>query len=290
MPLYRLNLATETLEVLYSPRGNSWALGVDPLSEAIYVAYGDQLPSGKTTLFHVNAQGGLDEIGSVPYGRELSMTFAPEGVGYLSVADGDKGAMIYKFDPQNGSLEELYKPQCNAQGMAVEPATGALWWTDCDRLVSYHPETKKKGTIPFLKGVNNSTIAFDADGALYALAWLSAEAPSLPMPHGIYGYENGTWALLKDMTAKDPGITLASLTICPDGHLYVAASLDGQDISRDYTSWSSLLRLEDDDSLTVLGNDLGGYDPLAIACAASGTVYFTNGAGIYAISKPGAAP
>ncbi len=290
MPLYRVNLAAQTLEVVYSPRGNSWALGVDPLSEAIYVAYGDHLPGGKTTLFLVDADGGLEEIGSVPYGMEQSMTFAPEGVGYLSVADSDKGALIYKFDPQNGSLEEFYQPQCNAQGMAVEPVTGALWWTECDHLASYHAQTKKKETIPYLEGVNNSTIAFDADGTLYALAWLLAPAPNLPMPHGIYRNENGSWTLLKDMTAKDPGITLASLTTCPDGHIYVAASIDGQDISRDYTSMSSMLRLEDDNSLTVLGNDLGGYDPLSITCTASGTLYFTNGAGIYAISKLGAVP
>jgi len=288
-PLYRMDLQAQTLEMIYSPYGNSWALGVDPLSEEVYVAYGDRLPSGKTTLFHVNAEGGLEEIGIVPYGMELSMTFAPEGAGYLSVADSDKGAMIYRFNSQDGTLGEFYQPQCFAQGMAVEPGTGALWWTECDHLASYNAELKKQ-TIPYLEGVNNSTIAFGVDGTLYALVWLRAQAPNLPMPHGIYRYENGNWTLIKDMTAKHPGITLASLTICPDEHIYVAASIDGQDIGRDFPSMSSILRLEDDNSLTVLGNDLGNFDPLAVTCAPSGTVYFTNGQGIYAIPKLGTAP
>jgi len=46
---------------------------------------------------------------------------------------------------------------------------------------------------------------------------------------------------------------------------------------------SSILRLEDDNELTLIGYDLGNFDPLAITCAPSGTVYFTNGEGIYRI-------
>lgn len=288
-PLYRMDLQAQTLEMVYSPFGNSWALGVNPQSEEVYIAYGDRLPGGKTTVFHVNAQGELEEVGSVPYGMEVSMTFAPEGTGYLSVADSDRGPMIYRFNTQAGGLEEFYQPQCFAQGMAVEPGSGALWWTECDHLASYKAEQNKQ-TIPYLEDVNNSTIAFGVDGTLYALVWLRAQAPNLPMPHGIYRYEDGNWTLIKDMTAKHPGITLASLTTCPDGHIYVAASIDGQDIQRDYPSMSSILRLEDDNSLTVLGNDLGNFDPLAVTCAPSGTVYFTNAQGIYAIPRLGAAP
>jgi hypothetical protein len=277
--------------MIYSPYGNSWALGADPLTEEVYVAYGDHLPGGTTSLFHVDANGDLQKMGEVPYGMEVSMTFSPDGMGYLSVGDNDKGPMIYSFNAQDGTLREFYQPQCFAQGMAVEPQTGALWWTECNKLASYEAGQAKQ-TIPYLEGVNNSTIAFGADGTLYALAWLRAQAPNLPMAHGIYRYENGNWVQLKDMTARDPGITLAELAMCPDGHIYVTASIDGEDVSpgRTYSSMSALLRFEEDNSLSLIGYDLGNFDPLAITCSQSGTVYFTNAEGIYSIPKLGAAP
>jgi hypothetical protein len=290
-PLYRMDLQAQTLDMIYSPYGNSWALGADPLTEEVYVAYGDHLPGGTTSLFHVDANGDLQKMGEVPYGMEVSMTFSPDGMGYLSVGDNDKGPMIYSFNAQDGTLREFYQPQCFAQGMAVEPQTGALWWTECNKLASYEAGQAKQ-TIPYLEGVNNSTIAFGADGTLYALAWLRAQAPNLPMAHGIYRYENGNWVQLKDMTARDPGITLAELAMCPDGHIYVTASIDGEDVSpgRTYSSMSALLRFEEDNSLSLIGYDLGNFDPLAITCSQSGTVYFTNAEGIYSIPKLGAAP
>jgi DNA-binding beta-propeller fold protein YncE len=287
-PLYRMDLQAQTLELVYSPHGNSWAMGVDPRSEDVFIAYGDRLPSGKTTLFHVNVQGKLDEVGSVPYGMELTMTFAPDGTGYLSVADSQKGSMIYRFKPETGTIEEFITPQCFAQGMAVEPGTEALWWTECDHLASTNAEFVKQ-TIPYLDGVNNSTIAFGADGTLYALAWFRVEAPNQPMPHGVYRYDNGSWTLVKDMTAQHPGITVAELAICPDGHIYVGGSVEGEIIPQGL-DFSSVLRLENDNSLTLIGYGLGNFDILTITCAPSGTVYFTTAQGIYSIPNLGTAP
>ena len=290
-PLYRLDLQAQTLEMVYSPFGNSWALGVEPIGENVYVAYGDRLPSGRTTLFSVAANGALQEIGSVDYGMEVSMAFSGDGIGYLSVADTDRGAMIYSFNSQDKTLQEFYKPDCFAQGMAVEPATGALWWTECNQLASY-TNGQAKQSIPYLEEVNSSTIAFGADGTLYALPWFRSSAPHLPMEHGIYRYEGGDWVQLHDMTAKDPGITLAELGVCPDARVYVAASIDGEDVrpGRDHSSMSALLRLEKDNTLSLIGYDLGNFDPLAIACAPSGTVYITNAQGIYSIPNLGAVP
>ncbi|MFH1185414.1 MAG: hypothetical protein V1755_10305 [Chloroflexota bacterium] len=290
-PLYRLDLQAQALEMVYSPFGNSWALGVEPLGENVYVAYGDRLPSGRTTLFHVAANGDLQEIGSVAYGMEVSLAFSGDGIGYLSVADTDRGAMIYSFNTQDKTLQEFYEPECFAQGMAVEPATGALWWTECNQLASYTTGQAKQ-TIPYLEGVNSSTIAFGADGTLYALIWFRPAAPHMPMEHGIYRYEGGNWVQVNDMTAKDPGITLAELGVCPDDHVYVAASIDGEGVSlgREGSSMSTLLRLEKDNTLSLIGYDLGHFDPLAIACAPSGTVYFTNAQGIYSIPNLGARP
>jgi len=285
-PLYRMNLETRTVEVVHSPYGNSWAMAVDPLTEKVYVAYGNRMPQGKTTLFRVRTDGTLEEIKSVPFGIEVAMTFGADGTGYLSVSDNATGSMIYVFKPQQGTLEEFQRPNCVAQGLAVEPGNSALWWTECNQLVSFNEKVGRR-TIPYLGEVNHSTIAFGPDGTLYALIWLRASAPHLPMPHAIYRFENGVWNQLKDMTAKDPAITLATFAMCPDGYLYVATSIDGQDIGRTWTSMSSVLRLERDNSLTVLGIDLGDFDPLAIACAPSGTVYFTNAQGIYSISKVG---
>jgi sugar lactone lactonase YvrE len=286
MPLYRMNLQAQTLDVVYSPNGNSWAMSVNPLTEEVFVAYGDQLPGGKTILFRVKEDGGLEEFGKVPYGMEIAIAFSSSGIGYLSVTDKEKGSMIYTFRPQDGTLKEFQQTNCVAQGIAVDPKTNILWWTDCNTLVHFTDEVGMQ-TIPYLEDVNNSSIAFGADGTLYALAWIRAQAPNLPMPHGIYRFDGGKWARIKDLTAKHPSITLAELAVCPDNHIYIAGSIDGETIGRVDPIMSSLLRLESDSSLTLLGYDLGFFDPLAIACSPSGGVYFTNAQGIYRIPQLG---
>lgn len=291
-PHYRMNFESGTLEMIHSPYGNSPAMAVDPLTETVYVAYGDRLGQGKTSLFRVGEDGKLKKIGSVPYGIEVSITFSADGIGYLSVTDsgttGSMSSMIYIFKPEEGTLEEFQRPDCVAQGLAVEPGTGALWWTECNALASYNADLGRR-TIPYLERVNHSTIAFGADGTLYAFVWQQAQAANQPMPHGIYRYEDDGWVLLKNMTAKYAGITLGVLTMCPDGHIYVAASVEGEDIPQGM-DWSSMLRLENDNSLTLIGYGLGGADPSAIACAPSGTVYFTTIDGIYSIPNLGASP
>ena len=72
----------------------------------------------------------------------------------------------------------------------------------------------------------------------------------------------------------------------------MAGSIDGTDIYPDcrYPFVSSIVRLEEDNELKLFGNDLEGFDNLAVACAPSGTLYFTCGEGIHSISKLGAAP
>jgi sugar lactone lactonase YvrE len=287
-PLYRIDLESETVEVVYSPYGNSYAMAVDPLTETIYVAYGDRVPQGKTSLFRVGENGKLEEFGSVPYGTELFISFAADGTGYLSVVDSDKGSMIYIFKPQEGTLEEFQRPDCVAQSMAVEPGTNALWWTDCNKLVSYSADLGRR-TIPYLEGVNSSTFAFGSEGALYALVWFRAQAFNLPMPHGIYRYENGNWVQLNDMTAKHPGVTVAELTACPDGHVYVGGTVEDKSVPGGL-DFASVLRLENDNSLSLIGYGLGSFDILAVSCAPSGTLYFTNAQGIYGIPYLGAAP
>lgn len=291
-PLYRINLETQSLEMLYNPNGNSPAMSVDPLTEEVYVAYGDLLPNGKTSLYRVNAEGGLDEIGSVPYGIQVAMTFSKDGVGYLGVIDtgmGESSSMIYRFKPKEGILEEFLQPACIPDGMAVEPNTGEFFWTECNMLVGIGADQERR-IIPYFEGLNNSRIAFAPDGTLYSAPWFRAPAPSQPMEHGIYRYQDGSWIQVKDMTNKNPGLVLMEITICPDNHIYLAASLPGELFNRDYASMSTIVRLEDDNSLTVIGYDLGGFDPGAVACAPSGTVYFTNGHGIYSIPDLGSAP
>jgi len=131
---------------------------------------------------------------------------------------------------------------------------------------------------------------------------MEPQAPNLPRPHGIYRYEAGEWAQLKDMTARSNyGITLGQIAMCPDGHIYVAASVefancpdgpiyvdattDADDLAGCETalSHSSILQLEENNDLTLLGNYVASFDPLSVACAPSGTLYVIAAEGIYAI-------
>ena len=285
LPLFRFDLETETVELIYHPHKNSIAMAIDPLTETPYVAYGNRLPNGETILFRVGKDKKLEEFGRVPFGIEHFITFAPDGTGYLSVGDMDKGSMIYIFKPSEGGLQEFVRPDAPAQAMAVEPGTGDLWATAGDQLVGYGANGGRR-SIPFPEGANSSRFAFRPDGTLYAVVAFWSQAPNLPSPYKLYRYENNSWVQLKDMTPKDPAWSGTGLiALCPDGRLYL---LQGSEDPQQ--GGPALFRLEDDNSLTIIGYGLGDFDTLASSCAPSGTYYFTNTHGIYSIPNLGAAP
>lgn len=284
--VYAVDLAAQTVEVFHQVTSNSWAMGVNP-GDAVYVAYGSNLPNGQTTIYRIVDQQTLEPIGSVPYGIERSMSFDTNGVGYLAVGDRANGGAIFRFDPKTGAAEPYQRPQCFPDSLTIDPRNNQLWWYNCDHFESLD----QNNNLVKINGVpraDRGFLAITPAGEFYAVAFFPRQNPNIPYERRLYRWDEAasTWKEVADMTQSDPGITLALPVACPDGRIYTVEGLDGSHLPHGSPSWNALRRLEPDGALTVLGYDFS-YDGLAAACDPSnGRIIFTSGAGIFAVTSP----
>ncbi len=285
--VYAVDLAAETVGVFYQVTSNSWAMAANP-GDAVYIAFGNDLANGESTIYRVVDQQLLDPVASVPYGIERSMAFDPQGVGYLAVGDRDIGGAIYSFDPASGTAELYYRTQCFPSALAVHPQTGRLWWNDCNRTFESLDENGNHVVINAVPGGENPTLAITPAGEFYTVTFFHRDNPNTPYEHGLYLWDEAgsAWGEVADLTQSDPGITLSAVAACPDGRIYTVESLDGSNLPVGRSSYNAVRRLEPDGTLTLLGFDFA-FDGLAAGCdSASGRIIFTSGAGIFAVTPP----
>ncbi len=284
--VFAIDLQARTVETYYQVLSNSWAMGVNPQGE-VYMAFGSKQPDGGTGVYRVLDRQTLELIGTVPYRYETSMVFGLDGMGYLGVGDPEKGGMIYSFNPGSGSFEEYFQPDCWPNTMAVNPLDGRMWWGECENFNALD-ETGQKETLPGVPESENSSLAITTGGEFYALVFFHRADPNTPYKHAIYHLNSGTqqWEEVADITQSDPGITMAKITGCVNGQLYTVESLGPESLSRGYSSYNGVRRLEADGSLTLVGFDFA-YDGQAAACDyVNNRLIFTSGAGIFAVKLP----
>jgi sugar lactone lactonase YvrE len=280
------DLTSQTLSLFFQVVSNSWAMAVNP-GDAAYMAIGNKLPNGQTTIYRVTSQEGLEQIAVVPYGLERSMAFGADGMGYLSLGDTAKGANIFRFNPMDGSVEEFIHPGCFSSSIRIHPQTGDLWWIDCNQLVSVD-EVGNRTVFPMPSEGENVTFTITPEGEFYAIVFYHREDPSTFYEHHLMhlNRETQAWVEVADLTQSDPGITMATLTACPDGHVYTVESLDAGTIQSNHSSFNAVRRLEEDGSLTLLGYDFA-FDGQAVDCdPITNTIYFTSAAGLFALTPP----
>jgi hypothetical protein len=284
-PIFKVSLAEETSEMLYHPRGNTTTMALDPEGE-IYLAYGDQLPSGETVLYHLGAQGDLEEVMRLAYGEPLAIAFDGTGQGYISLSDRQKGETIISFDPDTGTNQEYTQMRCYPQSIAVDPVTDNLWWVSCDD-VYYRDESGEEHIVAFPDGSSNKYIFFGQDGALYAILWFGSYGGADAMPHGVFRLQpDGTWVELADLTNDDPFITWAMGAACPDGTIYTVTHMDVQTLGiQGIGTLNAVLRVEPNGDLTTIA---GGFpvDAFTVLCEPkTGDLLFTTIEAIFRLSK-----
>jgi len=285
--VYAIDLAAQTIEVFYQVTSNSWAMAANP-GDAIYIAFGNNLPNGETIIYRIVNEQSLEPVASVPYGLERSMAFDSQGMGYLAVGDQAGGGAIYRFDPASGAVELYHRPQCFPGALTVHPQTGQLWWNDCNRTFESLDENGNRVVINGLSGGENASLAITPAGEFYTVTFFRRTDPNTPYEHRLYRWDEAgsVWVEVADLTQSDPGITLSTLVACPDGRIYTVESLDSSNLPVDRSSYNAVRRLEPDGTLTLLGFDFA-YDGTAAVCdPATGRIIFTSGAGIFAVTPP----
>ncbi len=284
--VYAADLAAQTVEVFHQVTSNSWAMAANP-GDAVYIAFGDRLSNGETTIYRVVDEDTLEPVASVPYGIEGSMAFDSQGVGYLAVGDHAIGGAIYRFDPVSGETELYHRARCIPGALAVHPQTGRLWWNDCNSFESLD-ENGNRMVINGVPGGGQAWLAITPAGEFYTTTFFHRDDPNTPWEHRLYLWNEAgsAWEEVADLTQTDPGISLSTLVACPDGRIYTIESLDSNNLPVNRSSYNAVRLLEPDGTLTLLGFDLAFDSTAAVCDLATGRIIFTSGAGIFAVTPP----
>lgn len=287
-PIYRLNMETQAVKLLFNPNGNSLAMAVGPNSR-IFVAYGDCIPGGETTLYEVK-ENMLHARARFPYQEPISMTFGPDGKGYISLFEHSQeddpynlsfnNSIIYGFDPDTGETETVSEGCGSFMGLSVDPATGLLWWFSPGNLQMRDSDGTVK-TISFpLQNLNfqygSGQLAFTSDSTLYAFVPLKGSSNTEFNWQFYNRTPDGNWNLLQN--AINTNEFVLDFDINSDGKIYVIGGTG--DPTNSDSAEMTLWRLEENGTLTPLAYNIG-IDPFAASFdPLTGTLYHTHLEGI----------
>jgi len=185
VPIYSYDIDQQFGEVLYHPRTMTNAMAVGPDSR-VFVAYGDMIPNGKTTLYEVSKNHSLSPVAEFPYKEPISMTFNKDGIGYITLLGEATGttpsgsdAGIYSFNPNTGETIQITTAAGVQSGISIDPTDQSLWWFSPKNLKRKTPDGVEENisfpveNLSFQYG--NGQLAFDPFGNLYALVLIPAE-------------------------------------------------------------------------------------------------------------------
>jgi len=285
--IYRVDLQSKTVELFYAPKSNTMAMAVTSEGK-LFVAYGDNLPNGATTIYQV-ADGKLVPVKSVPGGEPRGMAAQGPDTLYIATADTASASYIYTVNLVSNKYKKLAETNRGLTSLAVCPADGSLWWG------MYNGRIYKRtagGSVAVISEEHDGEgvfLDFSTDGTLYAIIWAQRETHPGPGPHSLYKLgADGEWIELADMTTQDPALTWTLPVVGLDGSVYAMASIDGSTISptRTYSSFDAVLRFNGEDGFTLIGYDFP-FDCCSAVCdPTTGNILFSNSGGIYYFTPP----
>ncbi len=285
--LYRVDLQLKTVEQILNSFGSTMAMAVNADGK-LFLAYGDNLPEGKSTVYQVD-QGALTAVASVPGGMPRGLAASGTDTLYIATDDSAADAYIYSVNLISGKYWKVKKVKHNLDSLVVNPVNGQLWWSiRYDKV--YHINAKGDTVYTsVIKNPDDIFLDFGPDGTLYAIIWKFREVQPGPGPHSLYKLgEKSKWVELADMLTNDPGIWWALPAAGLDGSVYAIASIDGSTISpsRSESSFDAVLRLNEAGGMELIGYDFP-YDCMAAACDPStGDILFCHSSGVYRMKTP----
>ncbi|MBN1777021.1 MAG: WD40 repeat domain-containing protein [Clostridiales bacterium] len=286
--IYRIDLQKKTVEPIYIPRGNTSAMTVNGAGE-VYLAYGDNLPNGSTTIYQLIA-GELHAIKTVKGGKAKGLAASGNDTLYIAVDDTATDAYIYSLNLRTVKYKQYLKTMHGVQSLAVNPVNGWVWWSYYGNRVCYVNANGSVVSVPVIENPKDIHLKFGFDGTLYAIIWEQRQTNPGPGPHSLYKLGgNAEWIELADMLTNDPAITCAVPVAGLDGAVYAIAAIDGSMISPYRgSSFDAVLLLNDDGSFALIGYDFP-YDCGCAACDPStGDILFNHSGGVYRMTPPAA--
>lgn len=286
-------MAAESAEMIYHPKGNTWAMGVGP-DNRVFAGYGAQIPGGNATLYEVNGVGGLNSVTTVPYREITAITFGPQGMGYFATGGSQAagygtpeywGGAIYRIDPETTALELIYEdPDNHTRSIAVDPTTEFLWWADF-QVLKYMDGEGSVHEVNFseFSAAQSISLSFSPAGTLSVLLGYP-QTSNLEWHQKIFQREpGGSWTeVLASDGPDDVFLQFPGIIHCADQSRYLFGSvLEGDLIGvpgagTTYGIW----RLEDDYTMTLLAYN-SGVDVFAAGCSfPDNFIYFTHSRGI----------
>ena len=285
--IYRLDLQRRTIEPFYMPNNNTMAMAVTSTGD-LYVAYGDKLPNGTTTIYQI-VGGKLVAVKTVPGGEPRGMAVQGQDTLYIATSDTAAASYIYTVNLVSNKYKKLAETFRGLSTLVVSPTDDSLWWGLHNGRI--YKRTAGGSVISVSEVCNKEGVFFDfsTDGTLYAILWAQRETRSDPGPHSLYKLgADGEWIELADMTTQDPAITWALPVVGLDGSVYAIASIDGSTISptRTGSSFDAVLLYNGEGGFSLIGYDFP-FDCCSAACdPTTGDIYFANSAGVYRFTPP----
>ena len=283
--IVRVDIDTESAEVLWRGYGHSHALGVAPEGGGIYVGSNSPLLTIPGSVVKLEPDGTETPFVDGLLAEVCGFVVKTADLGYVVSSTCDSGVwtcIIHEVDMATGAKTEYAALPTHGHTLTVDPATGFLWVL-VDGISYFDASDVRHSLSPSSEGIGAESIAFTPDGTLYISGYTS-DIMGMPVEGALYRVD--------DKDGADPSyVPIADLSTvvmcCPLGN--IAGGMDGNIYwvghGDRYTPGNErdmhMLRITPAGDVTLIGYQFP-MDPFAItADPDSQDLYFTSGNGVY---------
>jgi sugar lactone lactonase YvrE len=286
--VFRFDMASETLDVVYQNIGNSTALAVAPNGGGVYMGVSHPSKTGTGRVVRIEADGSLTTVLDGLPPRVRRMAFDADGLGFIATQNPivSWDTIIYTAT-LDGVTQELITYSGSPASLAVDPTTGYLWGSEWNELW-YVDEAGIRHSIPYTitdetRPKPDPMLAITPDGTIYTR--YTGPQGDIPVEQGIYRVDptGPTNELVADLSSLNLCCVGGIITAGSDGNIYWIG--DGDRFSPDHKYDFYLLRITPSGEVTLLARNLA-LDTFAIASDPDSTdLYFTSGEGVWRVLK-----
>jgi sugar lactone lactonase YvrE len=290
--VWRLDLETKAIEVLYRNIGLSTGLAVAPEGGGIYMTVPCPAPEGNGRVVRIEEDRSLTTVVDGLPPRADSLAFDLNGIGYIGAIEllGNEGwewqTTIYT-SAMSGDIGTLITFPDFVGQIEIDPTTGYLWGAEWNRLW-YLDDSGERHFFPWPANISDDTrakpepsIAITPDGTVYAR--YSGPLGDIPVEQGLYRLDQTVprYEFVADLSSVNLCCVGGWITAGSDGNIYWIGDGDRYTIDNEYAF--HMLQITPSGEVTRIGYELS-LDTYAITGDPDSTdIYFNAGEGVYRV-------